>query len=652
MKKIKIDHNLAINTIRLLSVCAINKAQSGHPGVALGAAGIMYDLFVHQMNCSPSNFKYYNRDRFVLSCGHASALLYATMLICGYKNISMTDLKNFRQINAKTAGHPESNLLENVEVCTGPLGQGIAMAVGLAIASKKVASIINTKNNQIINNYVYCLFGDGCFQEGISYEAIAIAGRLKLNNLIMIYDYNGVQLDGKVSDSTLIDTKKYFMAMGWNVLEIDDKFLSIHNGILKAKKSNNKPTVILCHTTIGYGSNVAGSNKAHGTAFSLEQIQQLKKNLNFHYKDFTIPQQLANLPNFVRQRVDVEIKKFNNKLKLSNKKLYQQALDIISNKFNFDINWFKKITFPQNDATRNIAGEVLQIISKHNPTLLTLIADVASSTKIKVNDSTNITANDWSGQNINCGVREFAMTSIANGINAYGGLKALGSAFLSFSDYNKAAIRLAAISKIPLISIYSHDSITVGEDGPTHQPIEQLWSLRLIPNHIVFRPASYIDTIVAFAYCLKSHNTPVTIITSRRGFNQHNVDYQLAKYGGYVISQPKKKHVLTIYATGSEIELALDVANKLPYVTRVVVINSLKLLLQQDKKYLSSIFDESKKISLEFGCTTPWYKYMDLAIGVDQFGCSGKVKDVLTKLNLTTNKIVAKIKKWYTKKEY
>ena len=214
MKKIKINHNLAINTIRLLSVCAINKAQSGHPGVALGAAGIMYDLFAHQMNCSPTNFKYYNRDRFVLSCGHASALLYATMLVCGYKNISMDDLKKFRQINAITAGHPESSLLENVEVCTGPLGQGIAMAVGLAIASKKAASIINSKNNQIINNHIYCLFGDGCFQEGIAHEAISIAGRLQLNNLIMIYDYNGIQLDGKVSDSTLINTKKYFVAMG------------------------------------------------------------------------------------------------------------------------------------------------------------------------------------------------------------------------------------------------------------------------------------------------------------------------------------------------------------------------------------------------------------------------------------------------------
>lgn len=650
MKKIKIDHNLAINTIRLLSACAINKAQSGHPGVALGAASIMYDLFAYQMNCSPSNFKYYNRDRFVLSCGHGSSLLYATMLVCGYKNITINDLKKFRQINSKTAGHPESSLLENVEVCTGPLGQGIAMAVGLAIASKKVASIVNTKNNQIINNHVYCLFGDGCFQEGIGHEAIAIAGRLKLNNLIMIYDYNGVQLDGKTIDSTSIDTKKYFAAMGWNILEINDDFLSIDNAISKAKKITNKPTVILCHTIIGYGSNIAGSNKAHGTALSSEQISQLKKNLNYHYDDFTIPSQLAKLPILIEQRVNSEIKKFTsklNKLKLTNKKLYCQTMDIINNNFNFKFDWFKNIVFPKNDATRNIAGEILQVLAKHNPTLLTLIADVASSTKIKINNSTNITANDWSGQNINCGVREFAMAAIANGINAYGGLKALGSAFLSFSDYNKAAIRLAAISQIPLINIYSHDSITVGEDGPTHQPIEQLWSLRLIPNHVVFRPTSYVDTIIAFWYSLKSHHTPVTIITSRRNFNQQNVDYQLAKHGGYVIKQPKTKHQLTIYATGSEIELALNVANKLPYATRVVVINSLELLLQQDKKYLSNIFDKSKKISLEFGSTSPWYKYMDLAIGIDQFGYSGKVNDVITKLNLTTNDIVDKIKKWH-----
>jgi len=643
----KINDQLAINTLRVLSACAITKAKSGHPGIALGAAPIMYDLFAHQMNVSPTDHKFYNRDRFVLSAGHASSLLYATMLVCGYDNITMKDLMEFRQLGSKTPGHPEPECLSSVEVSSGPLGQGIAMAVGFAIASKKVANLVNTKEHQLINNKVYCLFGDGCFEEGISYEALSIAGRLCLDNLIMIYDYNAIQLDGKVSDSTIIDTKKYFHALGWDVLECGEEFKDIHETISKAKLAK-KPVVVLCHTTIGHGSDLAGSNKSHGSPLNAEQIVNLKKNLKFDYADFTIPEQLAVLPAYVKARVDKEIKRYNKELlaiKKSNKDVYARIQNIcIDQKLEFDHNWFDAKLFAKNEATRNITGSVLQTIAKYNPTLLAMIADLQSSTKIGIKESSKIVKGDWKGQNLDCGVREFAMGAIINGYTAFGGTRAIGSTFMSFSDYNKAAIRLAAISKVPAVNVYSHDSITVGEDGPTHQPIEQLWTLRHIPNHLVFRPCSTIDTIVAYEYAILSKHTPVSIITSRSNFDQINVSYTMAKHGGYVIYKPAKAHKITIYATGSEVATAIEVAKKLKN-ARVVAINSLELLNKQSKEYLKTIFDNSKKVSIEFGVTTPWYKYVDLAIGVDQFGYSGKPNDVINKLGLSVDQIVQKINK-------
>lgn len=655
MKKTKINPKLAANTLRVLAASAITKAKSGHPGIALGAADIMYELFAHQMNTSPVHLDYFNRDRFVLSAGHGSSLLYATMLLCGYKSIHMSDLKNFRQIDAKTPGHPEPHLLDGVEVTTGPLGQGIAMAVGLAIASKKMANIVNTPKIELINNYTYCLFGDGCFEEGIAYEAIAIAGRLKLNKLIMIYDYNSIQLDGVVSDSTVYNPAKFFRTMGWNVVTClnghDPR--QIKSAFARAKSSTNKkPTVIIAKTKIGFGSVNEGTNKCHGSPLNEEQLVQLKKTLKYDYPDFTIPEALWPLRKQVIDRTDKKIIEFNKKLsrlEQTNPDLYARAIDMFqNNKFRFDHKWYDVSKFPTKESTRKICGSTLQPIAFNNPNLICSIADLSSSTMMKVNASTKITAKKWEGQNLDCGVREFAMSAINNGIVAYGGMKAIGSTFMSFSDYNKAAIRLAAISRIPSINIYSHDSITVGEDGPTHQPIEQLWTLRLIPNHMVFRPTSSIDMVVAWEEALKSKSTPITIVNSRSTFDQVNVDYELAKKGGYLV-RSDKNHKVTLYATGSELPLALQVAEKLSVPSRVVAINSLELLKRQDKKYLEQIFDDSKKISIEYGCTTPWYKYVDLAIGVDTFGCSGKPDDVVRRLGLTCSQIVNKINKWLDK---
>lgn len=656
MKKIKFDEKLAINTLRVLSASAITKAKSGHPGIALGAAPIFYDLFVNQMNISPTYHEYYNRDRFVLSAGHASSLLYATMLLCGYNNITMEDFKNFRQLNSKCAGHPEPHLLNNVEVCSGPLGQGISMAVGMAIASKKAADLVNSPSARLINNYVYCLFGDGCFEEGISYESFAIAARLHLNNLIMIYDYNNVQLDGRVSDSTEIDTLKYFKSIGWNVIYVGDveDLEEFRKAIRKAKSPlNNKPTCIVCKTILGFGSVNADTNKAHGTPLTPEQLLELKKTLKFDYPEFTIPEELNSIKEYVNQRVEEKVLAFNcmlNDLEKSNTELYKNAINLIVKKqFVFDPKWYDVSKFPAADSTRKIAGEALQPITLNNPNLIVSIADLSCSTMIKAKESSKITAKNWEGQNLDCGVREFAMGAINNGITAFGGFKAIGSTFMSFSDYNKAAIRLAAISKIPSINIYSHDSITVGEDGPTHQPIEQLWTLRSIPNHVVFRPTSYIDTVIAYEYAINSKETPVSIITSRANFKQVNVDYETAKRGGYVVFKPQTQHQLTIYATGSEVPVAIDVANQLSIPTRVVAINSLEVLNAQDKQYLDTIFDSSKKVSIEYGSTIGWYKYVDLAIGTDRFGVSAKPDDVLKTLGLTVSQITETINNWYNK---
>lgn len=648
MQKKMFDEQLAVNTLRVLSAEAITKAKSGHPGIALGAANILYELFVNQMNVCPKFTNYYNRDRFVLSAGHGSSLLYATMLLCGFNHPTMDDLKNFRQINSNTPGHPEPSLLDGVEVSSGPLGQGIAMAVGLAIASKKTAHLLNTAKTRLMNNKVYCLFGDGCFQEGISYEAFAIAGRLKLDNLIMIYDFNGIQLDGKVSDTTEIDIKKYFKALGWETIFTSDNLKNLSKAFAKAK-TIKKPVVIVCKTTIGCGCELAGTNKVHGSPLNETQLANLRKTLKYDYPEFTIPEELKQIPDYVNKRVGKEVNKFNLNLQELEKEdieAYNLAIDFVQKQEGkFDYKWFDRSKFASLEATRNISGQILQTVLKHNPGLIVSIADLSSSTKIIAKDSSFITSKNWGGKNLNCGVREFAMGAINNGISAFGTTKAIGSTFMSFSDYNKAAIRLAAISRIPSINIYSHDSILVGEDGPTHQPIEQLWTLRLIPNHFVFRPYSTIDTIVAFEFAIKSKTTPTSIITSRSAFNQINVPYDLAKKGAYVVYGPKKRHSVTIYATGSEVPLAIEVAKKMKKVTRVVAINSFELLKLQDEKYLNMIFDNSKKVSIEFGCTTPWHKYVDLAIGIDQFGYSGKPSDIIKKLELTPEDILKRIQK-------
>ena len=651
---------ISINCLRALSLDQIANANSGHPGIALGAAPIFYTLFKYHLNVCPKTPDFFNRDRFIVSAGHASSLVYATMLCAGYKSLTINDLKNFRKINSKTPGHPEPHLLPGIEISSGPLGQGIAAAVGMAIAERKHANMFNVFGN-LIDHYTYCFHGDGCLEEGVAYEAINLAGRLRLNKLILLYDSNKIQLDGKVSDSTSLKTKKFFESCGWNYIYIrnGNNVSKINAAISKAKRSS-KPTVIEINTTIGFGSPKEGSNTCHGSPFNTQEVEKMKNKWGYTNKRFEVPESVnEDFTNVILKRADKLLNNFYKELRVlefKDTKLYNQYIKMVNNEIEFDLEWFKDIKFKEFNSTREIVGELVNVLVKNIPTLIVGSADVSSSTKIGTNSMNTFSFLNYSGQRINYGVREFAMASIVNGMTAHGSIKAIGSTFLSFSDYNKAAIRLAAIGQIPSINVYSHDSITVGEDGPTHQPVEQIASLRLIPNHYLFRPCNLYESLYALKFALHSKTAPVTIVTSRGAFKQYQTKgFEDVTKGAYVISnEPNKSYHLTLIATGSEVETAIEVQDllaKKQIFARVVSAPCLELFDKQDKNYINKTLGNKPIVSIEYGVTATWYKYVDLAIGIDEFGCSGNANDIVEYYRLTPKDIVEKICKNFGFKE-
>lgn len=639
--------NLTVDTIRVLGVEMILNSKSGHPGIVLGAAPIMYSLFRNHFVSDPNNPEYINRDRFVMSAGHGSALLYTVMHLSGYNSLNLEDLKNFRQINQKTAGHPENILIPGIDCTTGPLGQGIAIAVGMAIAETKLNNYF--KKYKLFSHYTYCLFGDGCLQEGVSYEALSIAARYKLNKLIFLFDSNNIQLDGKVIDSTITDYKKYFESLGLNYIKVTNgnDVESISNAIEKAKQSVDKPTVIEIKTIIGYGSVFENSCKSHGQALNYEQVQSLKEKLSYRNDPFEISRNVYSDFEPLKKRASKSLESFQKAKEkmLIDKEKNEELRKLLNKEFNFDKKWFSSIKYDGEVATRTISGDVINIVADNNPLLTLSSADIAGSTKIWSKNSKIYDVDNRLGINLNVGVREFAMAAINSGIAMHSGLKAIGSTFMAFSDYNKAAIRLAAISRSPLISVFSHDSITVGEDGPTHQPVEQLWSLRLIPNHIVFRPCNLQETVAAFDIAFKSDTTPVTIITSRLEFPQYKGQDRTSR-GGYVLIN-NKNYAASIIASGSEVHTAVEVAKMLDekhkIKVNVISMPCYELFSKQSKSYKDLVLGNKKIISIEFGVTTPWYKIADLAIGINRFGVSGKPKDVIKKLKLSSEEIAEKI---------
>ena len=647
-----------INCLRALSLDEIAEAQSGHPGIALGSATIFYTLFKYHLNICPNTPDFFNHDRFVVSAGHVSSLLYATMVCAGYKSISLNDLKKFRKFNSITAGHPEPSLIPGIEITSGPLGQGIAAAVGMAIAEKKLSKMFNVYGS-LIDHYTYCFHGDGCLEEGIAYEAINIAGRLKLNKLILLYDSNKIQLDGQVADSTCMNVRKFFHSCGWNHIYVKNgNDVSSINNAIRIAKCSQKPTVIQINTIIGYGSPKAGMNTCHGSPFTKEEVKAMKEEWKYNYSPFVIPKSVeTDFTNVIKKRSNSFLRKFYQELNILEAKdinLYNLFIDSINSKYNFNVKWFKDLQFKQNAATREIVGQLVDILTKNIPTLMVGSADVSSSTKIGSNKMLTFSDASYSGQRINYGVREFAMTGIVNGLTAHGGIKAIGSTFLTFMDYGKPAIRLAAVGHTPSINVYSHDSITVGEDGPTHQPIEQISSLRLIPNHYTFRPYNVTECIAALKFAINSNTSPVSIITSRGGFDKIEVTSNDIDKGAYIISDSNKNYELTIIATGSEVATAIKVQELLKAKninSRVVSAPCLELFDKQDKKYINNILGKKPIVSIEFGATSPWYKYVDLPIGIDQFGCSAKAQEVVKKFELAPANIVTKIKNSLLKKK-
>lgn len=654
------NSELSIAAIRSLGIDMINKANSGHPGMVLGSAPALYTLFNKEMDLYAKKRNWINRDRFVLASGHASALLYSILHLAGFE-ISIEDLKNFRQYGSITPGHPEWGVTPGVEASTGPLGQGIAMAAGMAIAEKSLAARYNQENFPIIDHYTFALCGDGDLQEGVTNEAIALAGHLSLGKLIVLYDSNKVTLDGPLCDSSSVNQKKIFEANNWQVIEVADgnDIKEIRKAIKKGKRERFKPSIIIINTVIGYGSKNQGTNKVHGSPLGKEDGEYAKKAYGFNYKeDFFIPEEVRNDFNAnLIKRGKSHYKRWK-KLFAGYKEAYPQEYIELNKAINNEItvdftDLIKRIDPKKQEATRDTSLKAIQEVAKYVPNFLSGTADLASSTKTTIADGGKFCVEDYSGRNLAFGIREFAMVTIMNGVSLHGGIKISGGSFLVFSDYMKSGIRSAAMMKLPIILPLSHDSIAVGEDGPTHQPIEQLTMLRTIPNLRVFRPADAIETIASWKIAIEAKENPTAIILTRQGVPVlENSSLEKVSRGGYIISPEQNVLEGIIIASGSEVALAIEAQKCLQNEgidVRVVSMVEPNLFDQQDKKYREEVLPDSirTRMALEMGTTNYWYKYVGLdglVIGIDKFGVSGKAQDVIDAYGFTVDKIVESFK--------
>ena len=643
---------LSVATIRSLCIDMINKANSGHPGMALGSAPILYTLFTKHMVANPEKSDWINRDRFVLSAGHASALLYAMLHLCGYK-LSLDDLKHFRQLDSLTPGHPEYRWTDGVDATSGPLGQGIAQAVGMAMAEASIPANY-TEGEKLVNHYTYVLCGDGCLQEGLSQEAISLAGHQKLNKLILFYDANQVTLDGALDLSFSESVKERFLASGWNVLDVanGNDVDGIDAAINKAKASKDKPTMICVHTVIGYGSAKQGTSKVHGSPLGEEDGKHTKKVIyGFDHEDFFVPEEVKeHFRSSFHARGMKAYALYEEEFKKYEKEHPAEAKRFLSLE-KLDLSNYLPEEVPEFEAgsatsTRVASGKALNDYMLAIPMLVGGSADVAGSVMTKLNGGIDFTPEHREGHNVNWGIREFAMAAAQNGMLLHGGMRSYVGCFAVFSDYMKPAIRMAALSHLPAIYLFSHDSIAVGEDGPTHQPIEQLAMLRSIPNMRVIRPCDERETYAAWREALRSTETPTALILSRQNLpllKGSNAD-GLAK-GAYVVSKEEKKAELILIATGSEVSLAIEVQKKLleeKIDVRVVSMPSWELFEEQSEAYKKEVLSlpKAKRVSVEMLSTFGWAKYADTNMGLDHFGASAPAKEVIKKFDFTADHLV------------
>lgn len=651
------NDKLSIAAIRATCIDGINKAKSGHPGMALGSAPILYTLFTKHMVCSPSYPNWINRDRFVLSAGHASMLLYTILHLAGYQ-INIDDLKNFRQLDSLTPGHPEYRHTPGIDATSGPLGQGIAQAVGMAMAERTLGAMYED-GKDIFNHYTYVLCGDGCLEEGLSQEAISLAGVQKLNKLILLYDSNAVTLDGNLDLSSNEDVRKRFIASNWNVLEVKDgeNIDDIDKAIKKAKKSEDKPTLIIVHTIIGYGSKNENTCKVHGSPLGEQDGADAKAKYGYNYPPFEIPDTVyEEFRNTFLARGNKAIKKWTKTFK-NYKKFHLQDATRIEDTLENDVSKYIFKELPEfaedfKDSTRNTSQAILNILNKDIFNLVGGSADVAKSVCTIIKDEIDMTPNTPNGRNINFGIREFAMASAQNGMLLHGGLRTYVGCFLVFSDYMKSAIRMAALSKLPAIYLFSHDSIAVGEDGPTHQPIEHLAMLRSMPNVNVIRPCDATETASAWKLALLSKETPTAIILSRQSLpKMKNSNFDGVSRGAYIIEKEFGNYPdAVIIATGSEVSLASEAKAKLYNLgidVRIVSMPSQELFLKQSSEYQIETLgnDYDHRISVEMLTTFGWARFARFNMGIDTFGTSAPAKDAIDAFGFTSDALVDLVKK-------
>ena len=643
------------NTIRFLAADAINKSNSGHPGMPLGMADVATVLFAEYIKLNPSAPKWFDRDRFVLSAGHGSMLLYSLLYLTGYKDITLDDIKNFRQFGAKTAGHPEYGNLDGIDMTTGPLGQGISSAVGMALAERMINARFGDK---LCNHYTYVIAGDGCLMEGISEESASLAGHLGLNKLIVFWDNNNITIDGTVDKSNSTDQIARFKAIGWNTISINGHdYTEIRKAIETAQKSD-KPTLIACKTTIGFGAPTkCGTSKCHGSPLGEEETAGMRKALNWNYAPFEVPAESLKLWQQTQTRNEKEYKAWVEAAASAGTEFRNFIANKLPNGWDKDLNQLKKQALLDEPkvATRKASEMCLKAIVPNIPQIVGGSADLAASNLTFVEGLKTVTKDDYHGNNIMYGIREHAMGAIMNGMALHGGAIPYGGTFFVFSDYMRPSMRLASLMGIRVIYVLTHDSIGVGEDGPTHQPIEHLASYRAMPGILTFRPCDVIETAECWQIALTEEHRPSLLALSRQGLPlmRTSAEINQSAKGGYIISPAKKERQATIIATGSEVHIAVSAQKKLAEEGIDVAVVSMpctELFEEQSLNYQLEVLGNKPVISIEAGSTFGWNRYAQKTIGIDTFGASAPADKLYDFYGLTADHLAKEVKDFITKK--